>query len=438
MNPGARTDLLKRLASPSPARFRHNVSEQLASALPAEQVLLLQQISRLAAQLNISLFIVGGFVRDLIVGHPSMDFDLVVEGDAIALARRVAAALGGRVVAHHRFGTAKWKLPPNAPLAHLDFVSARTEFYPHPSALPEVEHASIKLDLHRRDFTINTLALSLNQNSFGDVLDFWGGERDLRDKLIRVLHSISFVDDATRILRAVRFEQRFGFSIEPRTLELLQAALPLMRRVSGDRLRHEFELILAEADPARHLIRCAQLGVLDQIYPDLSANGDIEGLFANLQSEAPSFQSPLARWSAWLATVPASSLEPVLARLNISTRLGRQIQEVSALRIAFTQFKPNTPFSELHTVLETFDNESLQVAVALFAEDALREHLLEYIHRLASLKPATTGEDLKALGLQPGPRYGEILSQLKLAYLDGQIKNPDEERAMLSTLVTAA
>ncbi len=433
-----RTDLLKRLASPSPARFRHNVSEQLASALPAEQVLLLQQISRLAAQLNISLFIVGGFVRDLIVGHPSMDFDLVVEGDAIALARRVAAALGGRVVAHHRFGTAKWKLPPNAPLAHLDFVSARTEFYPHPSALPEVEHASIKLDLHRRDFTINTLALSLNQNSFGDVLDFWGGERDLRDKLIRVLHSISFVDDATRILRAVRFEQRFGFSIEPRTLELLQAALPLMRRVSGDRLRHEFELILAEADPARHLIRCAQLGVLDQIYPDLSANGDIEGLFANLQSEAPSFQSPLARWSAWLATVPASSLEPVLARLNISTRLGRQIQEVSALRIAFTQFKPNTPFSELHTVLETFDNESLQVAVALFAEDALREHLLEYIHRLASLKPATTGEDLKALGLQPGPRYGEILSQLKLAYLDGQIKNPDEERAMLSTLVTAA
>lgn len=434
-----RTDLLKRLAAPPrPARLRRNLTEQLAEALPAGQLDLLRHVSKAAADLNVSLFIVGGFVRDLILGVPSADFDLVVEGDAIALARRAAAALGGRVVAHQRFRTAKWKLPPNAPLAHLDFVSARTEFYAHPSALPDVEHASIKLDLHRRDFTINTLALSLDRNTWGDVLDFWGGERDLRDRVIRVLHSISFVDDPTRILRAVRFEQRFGFRIETRTAELIRHALPLLNRVSGDRIRHELDLILQEAEPERHLARLAELGILAGIHPDLAADGGLSRLFAVLRNPKSAIQNlQSAIWSAWLSTLPAASLDSICARLSFSAKLADVVRQVAALRIACIQIRPDTRFSDMRTILQTFDPEPLRIAVALCDDDAIRARLCEYTERLNAVKPVTTGEDLKALGLVPGPRFGEILERLQTAYLDGEITNADEEKQLVARIVNA-
>jgi len=436
-----RTDLLKRLAAPARpglVSVQHNLADQLAAALPENQLILLRQISGIAAQINggVSLFIVGGFVRDLLLGLPAADFDLVVEGDAIALARRVAAALGGRVVTHQRFGTAKWKLPPNAPLAHLDFVSARTEFYAHPSALPEVEHASIKLDLHRRDFTINTLALCLDRSHFGDVLDFWGGERDLRDRLIRVLHSISFVDDPTRILRAVRFEQRFGFRIERRTAELIAHALPLLNRVSGDRVRHELDLILREDQPERHLARLAELGILTEIHPDLTANHDAARALSAIRSQQSALSTQhSALWAAWLSSVSSASLDSILARLALSAKLGRIVRQVAALRIAIVQFKPDTRFSDMHTVLQTFDPEPLNIAIALCDDDALRARLCQYTERLRALKPLATGDDLKALGLPPGPRYGEILAQLQTAWLDGDIAAAEEEKALLQKIL---
>ena len=432
-----RTDLLKRLAAPVQPIQRLNLADRLAEALPHEQFLLLRQISGLAAELNLSLFIVGGFVRDLILGQPSLDFDLVVEGDAIALAKRVTAALGGTLVTHPRFGTAKWKLPPNAPLAHLDFVSARTEYYAHPSALPEVEHANIKLDLHRRDFTLNTLALCLDRSNFGEVLDFWGGAQDLRNGLVRVLHSLSFVDDATRLLRAVRFEQRFGFRLEQRTAELIRHALPLLQRVSGDRLRHELDLILKESQPERHLARLAELGLLAEIHPELSANGDLARAFAAItNNQLPITNHRLAFWSAWLSSLSPAALDSLLIRLNISAKTAAVIQQVAALRILFTQFKPGTKFSDLHTLLQTFDLEPLQIAIALCPDEPLRAHLSDYVTRLQTLKPTVTGDDLKALGLPPGPRYGEILAQLQRAYLDGEISNAKDERALLQKLIT--
>ena len=201
-----------------------------------------------------SLYVVGGFVRDLLLGQPTLDLDLVVEGNAITLARRLVEKVGGRVRSHGRFGTAKLILeePRESGLPPaLDFVTARTEFYPHPSALPQVERSSIKQDLYRRDFTINTMAISLDRARYGELLDFYGGERDLREGLIRILHSLSFVEDPTRMLRAVRFEQRLGFEIEERTEELLRSALDLLGRVSGDRLRHELLQILREPAPER-------------------------------------------------------------------------------------------------------------------------------------------------------------------------------------------
>jgi len=215
-------------------------------------------------------------VRDLLLERPSPDFDLVVEGDAIALARSLARRFGGRVTGHARFGTAKWHLAGHkdgepsrlsvAGLDSIDLVSARTEFYTHPTALPTVERGSIKLDLHRRDFTINTLALRLDGRHYGELHDYWGGVDDLKAGLVRVLHSLSFVDDPTRILRAVRFEQRFAFCIEDRTMQLLLEARPLIDRLSGDRIRHELNHILATSYAPQVLQRMHNLGILSAIH----------------------------------------------------------------------------------------------------------------------------------------------------------------------------
>ncbi|MFQ5408308.1 MAG: CBS domain-containing protein, partial [Anaerolineales bacterium] len=268
-----RTDVIKHAGAPQHAE-RRNVADLLRQGLPAPALKLLHLASAAAAAEGCALYVVGGIVRDLLLGAPGLDLDLVVEGDAVAVGARLAREHGGRVTSHKRFGTAKWRLPPDlkssAGLVTLDLASARTEFYSAPSALPEVERGSIKLDLHRRDFTINTLAIALTPERFGELLDYWGGLNDLEQRRVRVLHSLSFVDDATRMLRAARLEQRLGFTIGPRTEDLIGRALPLLQRVSGDRIRSEIELIFEEDEPERALQRLDALGVLAAIHPALS------------------------------------------------------------------------------------------------------------------------------------------------------------------------
>ena len=248
-------------------------------------------------------------MRDLLLNRPhlgaqNLDMDIVIEGDAIRFAQRMKDLYGGRIVPHRRFNTAKWllnnndhpvhydqllaRLPQPADSAdlpaHLDFVSARTEFYTAPTVLPTVETSSIKLDLHRRDFTINTLAVCLNPDRWGELLDFYGGLNDLNRGVIRVLHSLSFVDDPTRILRAIRYEQRFDFTIEPRSLELLQDAVELVDRVSGARIKHELERIFQEETPEQALERLVALGVMERIHPSLVVDEWVRAKFALLRS----------------------------------------------------------------------------------------------------------------------------------------------------------
>src|SRR4030066_1426578 len=252
--------------------------------MPKVRMELLKAVAAIALEPKAAFYIVGGFVRDLILERPSQDFDLVVEGDAIALARQLQERFGGRLTTHTRFGTGKWLIanirselanPLNEP-GHadelpefLDLISARTEFYTHPTALPTVERGSIKLDLHRRDFTINTLALRLDGSHYGELYDYWGGVNDLREGLVRVLHTLSFVDDPTRMLRAVRFEQRFVFRIEKRTEELLIEARSLVGQVSGGRIRHELDHILDEDQRVSMLERLSELDLLSEIHPAL-------------------------------------------------------------------------------------------------------------------------------------------------------------------------
>ncbi len=282
-----RTDLIKIMTPTHISQHHPNLADKLEAALPPLRLALLKAVVAKAEEKHMAVYIVGGYVRDLMLERPGIDFDLVVEGDALLLGRSLAKQYGGRTVTHARFGTAKWFIQKvKVDLARtlsgqndgagtdlpdsLDLISARTEFYDYPTALPTVESSGIKLDLHRRDFTINTLALRLDGHHYGELHDYWGGVKDLRNGLIRVLQSLSFIDDPTRLLRAVRFEQRFGFRIEKRTLELMENAFEVMRQVSGDRLRHEFNLILQESKAGAILKRLSSLGVLSAIHPALN------------------------------------------------------------------------------------------------------------------------------------------------------------------------
>jgi tRNA nucleotidyltransferase (CCA-adding enzyme) len=453
-----RTDLLKALApgqkGGAPAA-RLNLRERLERDFPAPRLALLHAVAAVADRQHTPLYLVGGVVRDLVLNLPSFDLDLVVEGDAIALVRSVAKEYGGRVRSHDRFGTAKWllrgvdlgKLEVDAESApqlpeSLDLVSARAEFYPHPSALPEVERGNLKLDLHRRDFTINTLSLSLNAAHFGEISDFWGGLRDLEEKRIRVLHSISFIDDPTRILRAVRLEQRLGFQIEPRTRDLIARALPLLHRVSGDRIRHELEAIFEEPSPEDALRRLQELDVLGQIHPGLGWNE----VHAEHIRRARRF-TPDPRWSlegggrdifppmyAWLLGHPFPALDGILDRLNIPRREANNLRSARRDLDRLAALPDDAAPSRVCDLLEDTPEPAL-VGACLLADGRIREWLDRYLAEWRFVQTSTDGTLLRGRGLPPGPRYREVLHTLRSARLDGKISTAEEESRLLDDLL---
>jgi tRNA nucleotidyltransferase (CCA-adding enzyme) len=386
-----------------------------------------------------------------------MDLDMVVEGDAIALARQLVRRLGGRIRTHGRFRTAKWILeepfwdqflavpgaaPP--PVRAIDFVTARSEFYEHPTALPQVTQSSIKLDLHRRDFTINTLAVRLNPDRFGELLDFYGGKRDLESGLIRVLHSQSFIDDPTRILRAVRFEQRLGFTIEERTLELLRESISLLDRVTGDRIRHELELLLREPRPELGFARLDELGILRQIHPVLRFEEWERQCFVELRrllgdpvwaAEVDDYLIEFAHFALLTFRMDLDALEVFERRLRVQRITAESIRLLHALKVDFDRLGGMQAPSEVYEMLQPYPRSILLVAYVAADDRRVRELVRRYVHDWADVRPATTGRDLKAMGLRPGPRYGEILDELLYARLDGRIKTEGEERAYLEELL---
>jgi len=471
-----RTDLIKTLTPRPRIPSRQNLSDRLETALPAARLALLKAVANAAHNRRDALYIVGGFVRDLMLDRPSLDFDLVVEGDAIALARNLAHNFGGRVTSHARFGTAKWiiadvreelanhlldaypvgearsgsETPSELPKT-LDLITARTEFYAHPTALPTVERGSIKLDLHRRDFTINTLALRLDGHHYGELHDYWGGLNDLHHGMVRVLHSLSFVDDPTRILRAVRFEQRFGFNIEARTLELLEEATSLLDRVSGDRIRHELNYILKEERAPQMLERLSDLKLLQAIHPDLIWDEWLDVRIKELLSAEPgkewglwTQESPSdteiqevnrdLTYILWLIRLPPGHTRNIISRLKLSAALARTIYSARDLWRDMPDLEDTRP-----SVISTRLNGASPVAIYAVYLAADRPHLRDLLHRYVArwqaITPGITGNDLRARGLAPGPHYRYILKKLRDAWLDGEISTREEEEACLERLV---
>jgi tRNA nucleotidyltransferase (CCA-adding enzyme) len=331
---------------------------------------------------------------------------------------------------HTRFGTAKWLLGKRAgvQIDHLDFTSARTEFYAHPSALPEVEPSSIKQDLRRRDFTINTLAICLDPERYGQLLDPFGGEEDLRRGVIRVLHNLSFIEDPTRILRAVRFEQRFNFKIEPRTAQLINDALDMIARVSGDRLRHELELIFEESEPEKALARLSELGVLEAIYPKFEFTIWHADAFRRARDTNHRVQ-PLTYFGLLVFSMTPSVAAEFCQRLHFSNAERDTLMQVLELRAEILPPLSADPLmpSTVYRLLADYSDAALLV-VQIAADDArVRERIEFFRTRLRHIQPALTGDDLKQMGIPPGPAYKDILARLRDARLDGILTTREQE-----------
>ena len=453
-----RTDLIKILAPSHLTPGHQNLSPRLEATLPEVRVELLNRIAEIAAEQKSALYIVGGFVRDLLLDHPSLDFDLVVEGDAIVLAETIKERYGGRVTSHSRFGTAKWfidkhqltilgstkKLRESLPDT-LDFISARTEFYTHPTALPTVERGSIKLDLHRRDFTINTLALRLDGHHYGELYDYWGGLADLKGKLVKVLHSLSFVDDPTRILRAVRYEKRYDLQLDLRTEELLLEAKELLKRVSGDRIRHELDRIFDEENAAQMMDRLHQLTILKAIHTDLEWDKKLHSLVKSLpgKEHPPEWKIdqedsglPIHRdliYTVWLMRSHQSG--EVCKRLKLISTLTDVIQEASSLLRRIKNLYKQPP-SQITADLDRVSNLAIYAVYLVVEEPKYKGILSHYLSSWQHIESNITGQDLKKAGLEPGPRYAEILTQIRNAWLDEEISNKKAEKALLKSLLT--
>jgi tRNA nucleotidyltransferase (CCA-adding enzyme) len=415
----------------------NKVKSKLKSALQTERMQLLHLASDEATQRGLPLYIVGGSVRDLMLGRHLNDFDLTVEGDAISLARSLASKHGGRVTAHTNFGTAKWFVPNHIKSGvdaqdALDIISARAETYKHPAALPTVSMGNIDDDIHRRDFTINALAIRLDGSHFGELRDDLNGMDDLQHGIVRVLHSRSFIDDPTRMYRAVRYEKRYLFNIADDTLALIPEARSLVGKLSAQRIRHEIDLILEEPNAVSMLARLGELDLLASIHPALSNFS--QSSLATLKSDDAALQNRLSRWILWLMHLTEQEIESVNARLHFTADLLKMLRSAAlfnANQTAVTGLKP----SQSVELLEGYSLRALETIYHVLPDEEAKNKISTYLSEWRYIKPKTTGQDLKKRGLKPGPQYAEILHRLRAAWLDGEVKTEEEELMMLSNLI---
>jgi tRNA nucleotidyltransferase (CCA-adding enzyme) len=412
-----------------------NLAELLKHFIGEDRLQLLYLVAEAAAQRGLPLYVVGGSVRDLVLRRPINDFDLTVEGDAIALARALANAYGGGVTAHAKFGTAKWFLPKSLKNNHdtLDLISARSETYKQPAALPTVIFGDIADDLRRRDFTINAMALRLDDSHFGELRDDMHGMEDLQKGIVRILHPNSFLDDPTRMYRAVRYAGRYRFKIAEDTLALIPEARALVEKLSPQRIRHELDLILDEPHAVAILKQLDELGLLSCIHPAL-VNFN-RSYLATLKSDDPALQLRDSRWALWLMHLTDQEIEFINDRLHFTAELLKTLRSMAVLNANLASLAGLKP-SEAVDVLEGYSVKALEVVSVALPEGEIKNTLKRYLSEWWLIKPKTTGYDLKKLGIPPGPRYSEILRRLRAAWLDGEVTTEEEEKSLLNHLLS--
>ncbi|MBD3182460.1 hypothetical protein GF312_09225 [Candidatus Poribacteria bacterium] len=384
---------------------------------------LLISIGKSGEKTGVPAYVVGGFIRDLLVGRRNLDIDIVVEGEGINFARQIAEKINGKIKTHDQFGTAVVILPDGF---KIDFATARTEVYEYPGALPTVNPASIKDDLYRRDFTINSMAVKLT-GDFGELVDCFNGQRDLKYGYIRILHDLSFQDDPTRMFRAVRYEKRYDFSIEKHTQELLQQAVSkgYLENISRQRIRNELFLILSEDNPLPAIQRVEELGLLKYIHPCIEIYGDIISLFDKIGELSKSWDQETDLVLVYLlALLDQLHLDKAI---ELSEDLVLQSKYTDALIASkikihnISELNGNLRNSIIYNAFKDISSELVLYFMAKF--ENIREAALYYINEIKDIKPILTGRDLLEVGYPKGPIYSEILDRVFSAQLDGIISD---------------
>ncbi|MDF0644969.1 MAG: hypothetical protein P0111_13145 [Nitrospira sp.] len=406
----------------------------------------------MADEQRVALYLVGGVVRDLLLHRHNLDFDLTVEGDGLAFARLVCRRYRATATFFEKFATARLRLSNGL---KLDVASTRRESYVHAAALPSIEPAALRDDLYRRDFTINAMAIGLNAGTFGRLEDPFGGVQDLRAKRIRVLHEGSFQDDPTRIFRAIRFAERFGFAIEPGSRRQLAAAaaMDLVKRLSGPRLRNEIFLLLGERRSSQVVERLVSLKLLRFLHPRLryskTSRQVLESVSAALmwwgaQGGQQSVDVPTLRLMALLSQSGPSVIRLVAQRLQLSSAQALALSYAGALTSQVLKDLSGDRIlpSQVYRRLTGLPDEALVLLVAKARASVdrqtagrVRQRLLRYLRSDRHVETTVRGSDLKKLGLKPGPRFKIILDRLLNARIDGTVRSVAEEQRLVTRLV---
>lgn len=420
-----------------------NVNNLMRERLPLEIQFLLTKVGNIAEGKGMNIFVVGGFVRDLLLGKKNLDIDLVVEGDGLEFARRLAQELSGELRAHSNFGTATITLPDGQ---KLDVATSRREFYEYPAVLPVVERDSIKQDLYRRDFTVNAMAVSLNPLEYGELVDFFGGQKDLQKRSIRVLYNLSFIEDPTRIFRAIRFEQRYNFSIEEQTAGFIAHALQIgiLNQLSGTRLKNEFLLILKERNAVRILKRAEDWNLLSYIHPNLTLDQEIIRILAHGEMIMNHFSEQIGEKEKILVyflilvhKLEREQIEKIAKTLEFTND---DLDKVNLGSNNFTKVEnllqqEQLKLSEIYQILESFPLGILCFFLAKTEKYRVKKRIILFLHKLIDLKLEINGKDLMELGYKPGPLFKYVLEEIKRAKLDGLLKDREEELALAQRLM---
>ncbi|MDR1685370.1 MAG: CBS domain-containing protein [Desulfovibrio sp.] len=451
-----RTDVIRLLVDDSlripegaPLAREHresSIAQMLEERLPGEIPALLRKAGSLGDKLGMSVFAVGGFVRDLLMGNPNLDIDLSVEGDGIRFAELLAAELGGKARPHRKFKTALVSCKDaHGADRRLDVATARLEYYEYPGALPTVELSSIKMDLYRRDFTINALAVQLNATRFGTLIDPFGARRDMKERTLAVLHSLSFIEDPTRILRAVRFERRFNFRIGAQTERLIKNALSLgmPAKLSGARLFHELRNVFEEKDAPACIRRLDNWGLTASIHPLLRLTPQKDRLLAAVDEVLRWYRRLYKDYVPviWKVYLPAfcsgagqTETAELLDRLAFSGKqageflhMREQLRKLSAELAALRRIGEPEP-GALYELLSPAPAEGLLYLTAKYGQhNSIGRDISFYLNALSGARADIDGRDLLAMGEKPGPFIGETLRRVLAAKLNGCASSREDQ-----------
>ena len=414
------------------------ISKFMRERLDDRLFTLLQDIGQTAEALHFNAYAIGGFVRDLFLYRSNEDIDIVIEGDGIAFAKQFAGQVKARIHTHAKFGTAVVIFPDGF---KIDIASARMEYYKFPAALPTVEMSSLKLDLFRRDFTINTLCIQLNPGKFGTLIDFFTAQKDLKEKTVRVLHNLSFVEDPTRAFRAIRFEQRFGFTIGKLTANLIQNAVRMdfFQRLSGKRVFSELRQLLSEENPTPAIVRLKDFGLLKVVHPSIELTDDLVNLFTSIKKVVSWYdllflEESYMKWAVYfmglIQPCDAATTLDICQRFELAPKIKTIFsRERFAAERALAALERNrkSDNSLTYRQLSPFRIELVLYMMAAARTESVRKAISHYCVHLRFVRPSLTGKDLRECGLRPGPRYREILDAVLDQKLNGHLETHEDE-----------